>query len=283
MLESKPVTIMLYVADICNLNCSYCYNIFPRTSKILSLEPTIKFLKMHNSIFKRPINLKLIGGEPTIYSGFLQMLEMIRDECNFIMEIDVFTNFTADTKIYLKAIDLGVNLAISYHSQCGFDFAAKLLKFCNRSNSIAEIAMMFEPGKQHEFAEVLKKIIKPFRNVIRVWPLYTKFGLVEYTEEEKKFFNFALKILYQHEGLSIQKIQAEYTSSYFGHRCSAGYDSLYVYSDGNAYRCQNDFFYDKTPIFNIYTVTMQECLDVCQPKICECVICRHGNFDVEIQ
>nr|DAF73132.1 MAG TPA: oxidoreductase [Caudoviricetes sp.] len=35
--NSKPVSIMLYVADICNLKCNYCYNMFPRSSKIISL------------------------------------------------------------------------------------------------------------------------------------------------------------------------------------------------------------------------------------------------------
>lgn len=77
----KPVSIMLYIADLCNLKCSYCYNIFPRTSKILSVDSIINFLELHHQTLKRPINLLLIGGEPTLHPKFIDLLKHLRAEC----------------------------------------------------------------------------------------------------------------------------------------------------------------------------------------------------------
>lgn len=285
--NSKPVSIMLYVADICNLKCNYCYNMFPRSSKIISLRQVLKFLTMHHEVFGRQMDVLLIGGEPTLHPEFMQLLKTLHSSCQFVETIDVFTNFTADLKTYLEMASLNVNLAISYHSCCGFDFAEKLLElshFSKIKKNVSEVSLMFEPGNSIELTKILKKIINPFRNVIKIWPLYTKLGQFEYTIEEKKTFSTLEKMLSPSSFCKtiIEDVQKEYEDSHIGHYCTAGIDSLYVHSNGNVWRCQNDFFYNKAPLFNIDSVSKQNMIESCQAKLCDCQFCRHGNFDVSI-
>lgn len=284
MTESdKPMSIMVYAVDICNLKCSYCYNNFPRTSKILDLSCILQFLTMHHEVFSRQIDVLLIGGEPTLHPQFMGLLKMLRNDCQFVQAIDVFTNLTADLKTYLEATGLDVNLSISYHSCCGFDFAEKLLRLQSKIENIPEVSMMFEPGNSSKFTKVLKKIANPFKNAIKIWPLYTKFGQLKYTAEEKKTFNALVKMLLSPScKTTIEDVQRGYEDSWIRHQCTAGLDSLYIYSDGNVWRCQNEFFYSKHPLFNIKTVSRQEMVEKCVPKPCECQFCRHGSFDVRV-
>jgi molybdenum cofactor biosynthesis enzyme MoaA len=37
--------IHLYIIDVCNYECSYCYNEMPRTNKSLDLNLVLKFIK----------------------------------------------------------------------------------------------------------------------------------------------------------------------------------------------------------------------------------------------
>ena len=35
---------LVYIADVCNYNCEYCYNKKPRTGKLLDLDELYKFV-----------------------------------------------------------------------------------------------------------------------------------------------------------------------------------------------------------------------------------------------
>lgn len=286
----KPVSIMLYIADLCNLKCSYCYNIFPRTSKILSVDSIINFLELHHQTLKRPINLLLIGGEPTLHPKFIDLLKHLRAECQFVEDIDVFTNLTASLETYIQALALDAGLSISYHSCCGFDFSQKMLalhskiaaQLPSKVDNIIEVSLMFEPGQSSEFSKVFTKVARPFRKVVKIWPLYTKLGHFEYSDEERAVCNNLLKALCPAQHLTFEDVQRDYSMSYLRHRCTAGLDSLYIHSDGRAWPCQNDFFYSKPPLFNIHTATSKVLASACQPVLCRCQICRHGDLGVEI-
>ena len=64
---SDYVVILAYIADICNYNCTYCYNKKPRSGKFLDLDALLDAcLAIYQSTHKK-IKLELIGGEPTMH------------------------------------------------------------------------------------------------------------------------------------------------------------------------------------------------------------------------
>ena len=42
--QHADINMLVYIADICNYNCEYCYNKKPRTNQLLDLEKLKTFL-----------------------------------------------------------------------------------------------------------------------------------------------------------------------------------------------------------------------------------------------
>ena len=66
---------LVYIADVCNYNCEYCYNKKPRTGKLLDLDKLLQFLIDMQQKTKKRIAVELIGGEPTLHPGMLDFLD----------------------------------------------------------------------------------------------------------------------------------------------------------------------------------------------------------------
>jgi MoaA/NifB/PqqE/SkfB family radical SAM enzyme len=73
-----------------------------------------------------------------------------------------------------------------------------------------------------------------------------------------------------------------YQEEFLGRTCSAGFDTYYIHNDGNVYKCQNDFFYNKNELYNIFENNSLFDMEHYSNHICTCKYCRHGNFNVEI-
>ena len=78
----KDFDILIYVADVCNYNCRYCFNFFPRSNLYLDLDLTYEFIKtIRNIIYDdRLLNVIIVGGEPTMHNRLI-------DFCNKLVKL----------------------------------------------------------------------------------------------------------------------------------------------------------------------------------------------------
>lgn len=285
---------MFYIIDACNMSCPYCYNVFPRSKNHLEQKTIIKFI---NDVFlktQRHINVRFIGGEPTLYPNIAELIIHIK-QMEFVDQIEIFTNFSSSISLYSSILKHDVKLACSWHSECDDkQFCKKLIALSNQyDKSIVEIAMMFEHQNFYRWKNVISVLNSKFHRIIKPWILYDKNSVQKYSQEMIEFFVDTLK---QFKFIDMKKFICSndlyadafkkfadcYNDTYINMKCSAGIDSYYIHSNGNVYRCQNEFYYNLDPIYNIVANNGKFITDFYNVTVCKCSFCRHGNFGVDI-
>jgi sulfatase maturation enzyme AslB (radical SAM superfamily) len=68
MYTTHDMTILIYITDLCNMKCPYCYNNFPRNNREINSNILLNYFDDMFSKTNRCQNILLIGGEPTLYS-----------------------------------------------------------------------------------------------------------------------------------------------------------------------------------------------------------------------
>jgi len=105
----------LVLTDRCTFNCPYCRGLRDDISGDISLESAKNTLKIW--IDNGLKNVRFTGGEPTIYNGLEELIEMCVS--GGVERIAVSTNGYSPTKKYDNLIKLGVNdFSISLDSGC---------------------------------------------------------------------------------------------------------------------------------------------------------------------
>ena len=285
---------MIHITDKCNMNCSYCYNKFPRDNKDIDMILLLKYIDDVYKKTKRNIDILLIGGEPSLYKNIHEFIIECRKRI-FISDIDFFTNFSRGIDFYKLLIKNKVNLVCSWHNETDDnEFSNKLNSLTNDEKKfIVEIAMMFEHNNIDRWNNVISQVFKKYKNVIQPWILYDRYTTKEYTQIQKKEF---IKSLLKLEKISLTDFKNKnaidiifnqycnkYQESFINQICSAGYDTLYIHNTGDVYKCQNDFFYNLPRLYNINDNNAQFDINFYNPQKCICNYCRHGNLGVTIQ
>ena len=292
--DENPITILIYITDKCNMNCVYCYNIFPRNNNDLDQDCLLKFIDDVNFKTHRKLNILLIGGEPTLYKNIHSLISELKNR-QFVNQIEVFTNFSRDMSFYNDLLSNDIKLVCSWHDE--IDDRSFITNLNNISNdmvdNIVEISMMFEHDNCDRWSNVIDGIRHKYSRVIRPWILYHKEKIFEYEEYQKKIFARTV--------LKLNKVKIQdflhtenpfnsifdyfsdpYQESFINKICSAGFDTLYIHNNGNVYKCQNDFFYDKPKLYNIMENNSIFDMSCYHNWKCVCEYCRHGNFGVTV-
>lgn len=285
---------MIYITDKCNMNCSYCYNKFPRDNKDIDMNLLLKYIDNVYKKTNRDVDILLIGGEPSLYKKVHEFIIQCREK-EFIKDIDIFTNFSRDINFYKLLIKNRVNLVCAWHNETDDNnFINKLNSLTNNEKKfIVEIAMMFEHDNMDRWNNIICQILKNYKNVIQPWILYDKYTTKEYTQIQKKEF---IKALLKLEKISLSDFKNKnaintifnqycnkYQESFINQTCSAGYDTIYIHNNGDVYKCQNDFFYNLPKLYNINDNNAEFDMGYYKIQKCICNYCRHGNLGVTIQ
>lgn len=99
----------MLLTNRCNFNCPYCRGSGPDTD--LSLEEAKRVVDIWTTNKIR--NIRLSGGEPTVWPHLLKLVEYIIEECDDLYHLAISTNGSADQEFYEKLINAGALI-----SQC---------------------------------------------------------------------------------------------------------------------------------------------------------------------
>lgn len=133
-MDAHKTNLVVFISDVCNYSCEYCYNKFPRTGIFADLDLFDKFIddviKNSSGMIR---DLVILGGEPTLHPQFHEFC--IKQVSKKIENVIVWTNFTKDIGFYLNLLESGVKLAISWH---GVEGGRKNLSFIKKALKIPD-------------------------------------------------------------------------------------------------------------------------------------------------
>lgn len=128
---NNRLNILMFIMDRCNFSCPYCYNRKPRHLVGADLSVFLKYVQdIRNKVPYRPLNVSLIGGEPTLHKDMLEFCDQLMKIKNTTVE--VLTNFHKPFEYYLDLLESGVLVSASWHGQgedsLNWSFVEKALK-----------------------------------------------------------------------------------------------------------------------------------------------------------
>lgn len=105
----------IILTDKCNFKCPYCRGLRPDLKGSMDLDSAKDVIKLWlNNGLK---NIRFSGGEPTMYNGLTELVELCRD--NGVERIAISTNGSNSFRFYSKLVSAGVNdFSISLDACC---------------------------------------------------------------------------------------------------------------------------------------------------------------------
>lgn len=295
--KRKLVFIKAYIIDSCNYNCSYCYNKKPRTSKQLDLRKLLLFLEDVHKKTSKNIFLELIGGEPTLHPGLLEFCQTA-SKLKHVNTIYVYSNFSSDVSLYANLMRMcKIELNLSWHStqhdkanRCFYRKAKELqniivhspsysklvsfnimLEHSNLSNALLMHNLICKLGLMSSIAYVgdLKNINSTNRYIYdkneqqqiaqaMKMPLYDV--TIEFSNGAQQNYNMN----------DLMRILDYGEISFYGWKCNAGIDRLYMHCDSNVYRCQQEFENGYQPMYSMLDGHQMVLPHACSCKVCLC-------------
>lgn len=290
-MTEKPIDVVLFVADVCQLKCKYCYNKFPRTAKLADLDKMLAFVKKLAAA--RAIDdLVVVGGEPTLHPqlpSFIQQLLGIGAQ-----SVVLWTNFEMDLEqYYIPLLDQGCNIAMSWH---GKDDDKRNLKFIKKAlqlpdryiehGQVVELDLMAEQDNFDNFKMAYRMLHPKYGQYTYTWPVYTSELVIgEYSQSQLKTLQqMATELkrsVFQISGASGQLKMETPLYNYQGWHCKAGRDYVYVHCTGDVYNCQSYYQFGMKPMFNINAVESLDLSSALRPCTCQVKSCRFADYQVE--
>ena len=146
----------VYLIDVCNYSCSYCYNLFPRTNAKIDIDILLTYISKLHSQYNKDICLNFIGGEPTMHPQLVDLCQQLH-QLEYV-HATCFSNFSMPVDLYLKLLYNDVHLNLSWHSQ-NKEFFNKLndTRLKELSNKIT-LLLMYEENASIDIFKVYSNI-----------------------------------------------------------------------------------------------------------------------------
>lgn len=296
---STPLNILVYIADKCNFNCSYCYNRKPRKSTLADLDGFFKFIQdlRRKQPSSRRVNVSLIGGEPTLHPDALSFCDRLLALDN--VTVEVLTNFSQPLDYYLELLAKGVCLAASWHSQMddklNWDYVEKMKKIPMKyfASQQVEVRIMMENDNWENSRKVFFELYPLYKKYIEISLLTRDDGTpYEYTQKQlDEYEKLIILTKYKRDFFTVEysdgtQKQVSFADMYLNPlvnfhlwKCNAGQDYIYMHCDGNVYNCQSYYENYKKPICNLFADGCEYKIEKFKPCICQVSYCA-CDFDV---
>ena len=244
--------IVAYIIDSCNYNCSYCYNKKPRTRQNIDLS---SLYSMHMQMLKKFKNIKceLIGGEPTLHPDLLEFCQKTKEFPS--ISLLIYSNGSKDVAYIAKLLRCGVDMALTLHYSMDSDsLLQKVIALSNAGFSKQiQLRIMLEHGYEHQsfslydkakhicsqcdvrlclIDDTIKSYSQEFHEKIQKSSLLTENTFISRSNSIYEFVSF--------DSLYIDPDVID-SMSFRNWVCNAGYNYIYVHSNGNIYQCQTYF------------------------------------------
>lgn len=310
---SNEISLKIFVCDVCNQSCWYCYNNMPRTRQMVNLEKVIEFASIVKDLAKNiagklpNVRIELIGGEPTIHPKFVETCKIARQNG---FDVLVFSNLSQDREMYLDlASNYGVSFDFSWHSLENDKLNSKFLektrwlasKFdWNEKKKLLNFTVMLEPYNfQNSILayRLIKTICQKYDSIgcefLRVFD--PKDASLHYSRSESKMISQMPDENYEcsfklvdgsTKEMTAKEIEDEYEGTFLDWICNASKQRYYVHCDNSVWPCmswyQNAVFYKNLnlkPIANLLDSDLIDKLkDNYGPLVCKCPRCACESF-----
>lgn len=273
-ISSNYFQLVVFICDSCNFNCKYCYNKQPRTCNMLDLGILFDYICFLKDNLTQPIEINVLGGEPTLHSRF--MLFCKRISCLDNVSMITYSNSSQPRSYYESLLNLNnIRFDLSYHTLNG-----------NRNNHyIQNIIHLANDGYAHNKLNITLMIENrdAFNDIKKINQIFMKMGIHDkhnidyrlvrnsedvltsyYSDDELNYFrdkyiNFnkvkTFEVQFDNnetKQFSIEEFDINTICQFNGWNCNAGKESLYVHCDGNIYACQSQYVEGNSKMFNIY-------------------------------
>lgn len=292
------------LGNTCNQKCNYC---FPGSNEGDQPWPDLETVKKNLSHLldhykkagKEIFNIFFVGGEPTLWEGFLPLCEYLKSKYKCILEIS--TNGTRGIIWWTKAGRVLDHVNISVHHEYAKSHKIKTLAdFLYELGVFVNVDVLMDPAAFDKCTKLLEDIIDSKNS----WPILAKVvhynGKSRYSADQQKYFDDPIKRYPDTEWFNstIKKPRTEVyitdTSgsvitnnsdsyltlnnlNYFkGWKCNLGVDLLKIFPDGRITgNCQQKLFgLDKHA--NLYNNNFEQDFHpdlapvICTKDICGC-------------
>lgn len=281
--------ILAFIIDKCNYKCSYCYNVMPRTNQILDLNKLYDFLIYLHNITGKKIEIDLVGGEPTLHPDFINFCKKIIN--NSAIHCAIYSNFSADCSLYNWLLQNNIYVTLSTHySNKKFIQKLKNIQIDKLVNNNLNIRVMFEIEEDQytQTKNICLSLLQNYKSFFEPALIQYKNNSIQYTKEQMVFYNYINSSVYQkylyyasylnkniYNNIYLTVNDAERDFKNFKYwKCNAGFEYLYVHSNGNTYRCINEYERHYQPIINIQKERFNKLKlkpMICLYDICPCI------------
>ena len=273
-IRSNYFQLIAFIYDSCNFNCKYCYNEQPRTYITLDLDVLFSYICFLKDNLVQPIEINILGGEPTRHCHFATFCKKISYLDNVSMII--YSNGSQSRTYYNSLLSLNnIRFDLSYHTLNGNrnnHYIQNIIHLANDryAHNKLNITLMME---NHDAFDDIKKINQIFmkmgihdrhnidyrliRNSEDVLASYYSDDELSYFRD--KYINFnkvkTFGVLFdtdETKQFSIEEFDINSICHFNNWNCNAGKESMYVHCNGNVYACQSSYVEKNDMLFNIY-------------------------------
>lgn len=248
--NNYPIYILWEITQRCNFKCSYCQQTNRKPGE-LSIDNLIKIVK---KLEKYNIIIDLFGGEPTLNSNYLKLLDYLKtSKIKCITTSNGYKNRQFFEDI-INQFGSKFEFTLSYHhEQTNINEFVQKVNILNDGGSKVNITYICHPNYFNEIKENHKKILDSGFSTLNMKLLWDYDKTNIYSDEYLDWINNNLydngdRYFINNTEYSIHELKRLKLNNFNGWKCQAN-KVLFIDYMGNLYR--QCFKFSSKPIFNI--------------------------------
>lgn len=304
-IPSEILRIELFLSNVCNYNCWYCFpgyhegdSLWPKFETIVD---SLSHIINHYKIFlnKTKINLHIIGGEPTLWKDFGKFVKYFKEFHNCI--ISMSSNGSRTLRWWNDYGHYVDHVMLSCHNErVDADHIKCVADLLYTKNVTVNGMVLMDPLNWNKCMEIVHSL----KNSKYFWPitcLEVHNNISNYTQEQKDFLKKPVKrypeinywlrceklprvkpTIYFNDGTS-KTVEKNWLSlnkqNYFtGWECNIGVDTFFIDKNGNVRGGCGEPLYNLDYKFNIYDIDF---VDKFKPRAIPTVCKKVGVCDCQ--
>lgn len=267
--NSDTLDVEFVLGNVCNYKCHYCFpgchegtHRWPEHQQIIeNIKLLFAFYKGHG---KLKINLKIIGGEPTLWPYLETFVKEIKKATNVFVRISI--NASRTLSYWKDKSDLFDEITISVHNEfVNLDHIISVADYIHqRQRSNLYVFVLMDPSNWDRSVQCLNYVESKSTG----WFLATQPVLLNnqtrYTQNQFQYMQDkskrqgsnpiedktqSMKMLVENstiEPYDYKKIVLNNANGFFGYNCNLGVDRIYINIDGEIQGACGEILFDKT-------------------------------------